>query len=132
MKCQSEDECTQPMWCRSSDRCLKGESAEETRELPEGEARSLGRFGSAPWIVCAALRVNGRIICGPRHFDPVMRMQIANDTEAPLWRHAEQGFVDQWGNFLTRKEALEIALRNGQRRRRCGGDDDQLYSENLY
>lgn len=85
------------------------------------------------WVVCAALRLpSGRKICGPRHFDPTMRSQIANDTEAAAWKTAEQGFVDQRGEWLTREEALQIALYNGQRRKRCGGDSTRLYSENLY
>ena len=89
--------------------------------------------GYAPWVVCAALRLpSGRKICGPRHFDPVMRSQIANDTEAPAWKFAEQGFVDQHGNWLTREDAHRIALANGQRRKRCGGDESKLFSENLY
>jgi hypothetical protein len=82
------------------------------------------------WIVCAAHRLNGKIICGPRHFDPIIRAQIGKDREA--WKASEQGFVDQFGKFLTREEALVIALKNGQRRRRCGGDDKRLFSENLY
>ncbi len=87
----------------------------------------------SPWIVCAALRLSsGRVICGPRHFDPIMRTQIANDTESPAWKFAEQGFVDQYGNFFTRAEALKIAIVNGQRRKRCGGDRNELFSENLY
>ena len=87
------------------------------------------------WVVCAALRRdNGEIVCGPRHFDPTMRAAIGRicveDQQA--WRFAEQGFVDQRGNFLTREEAWPIALANGQIRRRCGGDDGKLFSENLY
>jgi hypothetical protein len=42
-----------------------------------------------------------------------------------------QGFVDNKGNFLTRKEALLIAEKENQIIRRCGGDVE-LYSENLY
>jgi hypothetical protein len=82
-------------------------------------------------VVCAALRnEHGQIICGPRHYDSIMRGQIGisrND-----WKSAEQGFVDQFGKFLTREEALEIAQSTGQIIRRCGGDEKRLFSENLY
>ena len=82
-------------------------------------------------VVCAAIRNgDGEIICGPRHFDQTMHRQI-NLTESD-WRGAEQGFVDQRGEWLTREEALHIALVNGQIIRRCGGDDHELFSENLY
>jgi hypothetical protein len=84
--------------------------------------------------VCAAIRNRaGRIICSARHFDPLMRAQINYSIDgAVIWRNAEQGFIDQRGNFLTREHALEVALTNGQLRKRCGGDSTQLFSENLY
>ncbi len=50
----------------------------------------------------------------------------------PRWRWAEQGFVDQFGVFLTREAAHAITWARGQIRRRCGGDAKTLYSENLY
>jgi len=49
-------------------------------------------------VVCAALRhpTNGRIICGARHYDPIMRAQI-NATEGPAaWKGCDQGFIDQY------------------------------------
>lgn len=49
-----------------------------------------------------------------------------------FWRGSEQGFVDQFGTFLTREEALPIARAAGQIRFRCGGDEIRLYSDNLY
>lgn len=74
---------------------------------------------------------------GPRHFDPTMREHINTHVNAGWtthreWRTSEQGFIDQWGTFLTREEALAVALAAGQRVRRCGGDETRLYSENLY
>jgi len=49
----------------------------------------------------------------------------------------EQGFIDQYGNFLTRKEAWVIAKRQNQIMRYVGNQssesvDDILWSENLY
>jgi len=43
-----------------------------------------------------------------------------------------QGFVTNKGEFLTREEAWIIALAEGQIIRRCGGDGEKLFSENLY
>jgi hypothetical protein len=84
------------------------------------------------WVVCAANRnrKSGRIICGARHWDTAMRSQL-KEGEKPQdgW---DQGFINQFCEFLTREEALEIAEKNGQRRFRCGGDGKRLYSENLY
>ena len=86
-------------------------------------------------VVCAAMRNHrGTIVCGPRHYDSVMRSQIDMDqeqwdeTDGPI----EQGFVDQFGNFLTREEALIIAKTNNQIVRRVGGDERRLDSSNLY
>ncbi len=83
-------------------------------------------------VVCAAIRdESGNIVCGPRHFDHIMQGQLAAFPKGS-WNLAEQGFVDQRGEWLTREEALHIALANGQVIRRCGGDDHELFSENLY
>ena len=44
-----------------------------------------------------------------------------------------QGFVDDTGKFLTRKEAFVIATESGQINRRKGGyDGPDLYSEDLW
>lgn len=85
-------------------------------------------------VVCAALKskVTGRIICGARHFDKIMLSQITHSGGRAEWNEAEQGFIDQFGAFLSRKEAFEIANNAGQILRRCGGDKGVLYSENLY
>ena len=90
-------------------------------------------FIQDPVIVCAAMRnAEGEIICGPRHYDKIMNQQLRrlarNDWRASI----TQGFVDQYGNFLTREEAWEIAIRKGQIVRRVGGDEGKLFSENLY
>jgi len=82
-------------------------------------------------VVCAANRLaSGLIVCGARHHDAVMNAQIKASGENHLGE--TQGFIDQFGNFLTRLEAREIAERNGQIKRRCGGDAHKLFSENLY
>lgn len=88
-------------------------------------------------IVCAAIRFGEHIICGARHFDTIMRMQIK--TSSVDWyidrSKIEQGFIDQYGQFYSRTEAWKIALHQFQIRRRCGGDETNggtLFSENLY
>ncbi len=106
-------------------------------------------------VVCAANRIRidrGHppdhlptydLVIGVRHHDPLMHEQIATkvmvaagtghrEGERTAWRGSEQGFIDQWGTFMTREEALEVALAAGQRIYRCGGDEKRLYSECLY
>lgn len=87
-----------------------------------------------PRIVCAAIRVDNEIICGARHFDQVMYTKIdRKDEEHRLkWRKAEQGFIDQFGNFLTREEAYIIAERNNQIINFIGYKGNKLFSEHLY
>lgn len=84
-------------------------------------------------IVCAAIRhkSSNLIICGPRHFDAIMNQQIRNNAYKG-WNDADQGFVDQFGKFLTRSEAHIIATKKNQIIRRVGGDKSELFSENLY
>lgn len=89
----------------------------------------------APLIVCAACKLeDGTVLCGPRHWDMVMRAQAkAIGVKYPA--HEVQGFVDARGRFLTRTEAWKVSEQNGQIRNRCGGDATDggtLYSENLY
>jgi len=85
------------------------------------------------YIVCAANRNSaGLIVCGARHYDSIMHSIINATGGRESWKNCEQGFIDQFGTFLTREEALIIAKNNNQIRRRCGGDEQRLYSENLY
>ena len=90
-------------------------------------------------VVCAANRLNipwiegttkYKIAIGVRHFDMVMLEQMPK----PLWSdyEIEQGFIDQFGLFMTREEAYLVAQAAGQIKYRCGGDEGVLYSENLY
>jgi lysophospholipase L1-like esterase len=83
-------------------------------------------------IAQAAYNYNGYIVTGTRHSCPIMEMQIMMiKDELFEWCGLEkmvQGFTDQFGNFLTRKEAHPIALAAGQiiREDTCPGT---LYSE---
>jgi hypothetical protein len=82
-------------------------------------------------VVCAANKFDDVILCGARHWDKVMcaqanAMGIKGGTE-------EQGFIDQFGDFLTREEAMEIVKKNGQRFDiESNGCTVELYSEGLY
>lgn len=79
-------------------------------------------------VVCAAIRcVYSKQLygVGPRHFGPGFHM--SGDGQ-----HMEQGFIDQFGVFMTREEAYVVAKAAGQIKYRCGGDDGRLFSENLY
>ena len=93
-------------------------------------------------VVCAANRMpDGFMFIGARHWDMHMHQQADNykqvgGTKENSLVKAEQGFIDQFGNFLTREEAWEIARRQGQIIRECSDpidcEDGMLFSENLY
>ena len=85
-------------------------------------------------VVCAANKFpDGTLILGARHWDPLMRATFkklySDRHESGL---EQQGFVDQYQNFMTREEAWIVAMEAGQIIRRVGGDEGCLYSENLY
>jgi len=89
-------------------------------------------------VVCAACKKGNVIIAGARHFDKVMVSQIKaiNGTLKPgdgaNW---EEGFIDQFGDFLDREESMKVAIAAGQKvdiERGCGGLENCLFSEGLY
>jgi hypothetical protein len=95
----------------------------------------------SPRIVCAANKLSdGRVVVGARHWDEHMHRQLEDymsrmgkTSDIQLLKHEEQGFIDQFGKFYSRREAWELAEKNGQiiwRGSGCDGPD--LYSENLY
>lgn len=87
---------------------------------------------SPPRIVCAAVQLaGGLIVPSARHLDMTMRLVLAS-LGAETMQGSRQGFIDQHGQFYSREEAWPIALGNGQIIKRCGGDGERLYSENLY
>lgn len=85
-------------------------------------------------VVCAAIRrrADGSIIVSPRHYDKLTHEQVKARGSRAAWIGAEEGFVDQFCVFMDRYEALKVAQAAGQLRRRCGGDNRWLSSENLY
>jgi len=83
-------------------------------------------------VVCAACRRGDLIIAGARHFDKVMRSQLNHISVKPHGEW-EEGFIDQFGDFLTRVEAMKVALAAGQKIDfKRNGDKEKLYSEGLY
>jgi len=85
-------------------------------------------------VVCAANRYGSHIFLGARHFDDRMR-EAMEDRNMKLLRKTygeEQGFIDQFGTFMDRVEACQVAELAGQIIRRVGGDNGKLFSENLY
>lgn len=86
------------------------------------------------YIVCAANRKTetGRIICGARHCDTIMREQIKAAEGLDYWiGGVEQGFIDQYGRFWNRQEAWIIAEKAGQIRYQVS-TPGTLYSENCW
>lgn len=86
------------------------------------------------FIVCAAIKdSNGIIITGARHFDHIMVNTIENLKRFDVSK-ITQGFIDQFGEFHTRKVALEIATKSLQinTRRPKTAPIDELFSEDLY
>lgn len=85
-------------------------------------------------IVSAANRLScGLIVTGARHCDKLMNAQ-ARSAGLKLTK-SEQGFVNQFGDYLSRTEAWQVAKASNQIIFRCGGDTSDggtLYSENLY
>lgn len=81
--------------------------------------------------MCAAIRYENMLVAGPRHFDDVMRSQLQNNKPAA---RGEQGFVDQYGTFYNRTEALAVAKEAGQLNtvRPKTFPENELFSEDLY
>ena len=91
-----------------------------------------GLIKPTSFVVCAANRNkdSGRIICGARHWDNIMRSQKLDTEDFNRW---DQGFINQFGEFLTREEAWDIAEKQKQIRHLCyEKQHGYLYSENLY
>lgn len=102
------------------------------------------KCGKPRVVVCAAnrSRVSGKVIAGARHWDSIMRQQVEwldpekhNGRRMPdEWAGAEQGFIDQYGQWMTREEAWKVAESANQIKHPNpdGLDIGTLYSENLY
>ena len=84
-------------------------------------------------VVCAAIRhVDGRIVASPRHFDMTAYNIVMQFPDKETWRGAEQGFVNTWGEWLTREEAWLVADANDQIIKDRDWQTGILHSEHLY
>lgn len=91
-------------------------------------------------IVCAANRFKLKdggtlVIPATRHYSKDMGAVIKAVEDKLVTRFVcddDQGFVDQYGNYWTREEAMIIATYAGQVRIERGGSEKELYSEDLY
>lgn len=97
-------------------------------------------------IVCAAAKYgegkDALVVCSARHYDVRMNhtldfIGIERIEQFELEDKVEQGFIDQFGVFVGRKEAWKIAVEANQiNLARYPADrwreDDELYSEWLY
>ena len=82
----------------------------------ESHARSLDCFHLIRRVSMAANIVDGHLIIGNRHYCPLMTMQI-DLLKLDYTKHhigTDQGFVDQWGIFMSRQEAWGVAKARGQ------------------
>ena len=110
----------------------KNQIRREANDMDEAAIRQI-RPRHEQQVVCAANRFpDGTVLLGARHWDKWMcdmanRLGIKGGTE-------EQGFINQFGEFLTREEAMEVVRRNKQPFdvRRNGGDSKTLFSEGIY
>jgi len=86
-------------------------------------------------IVCAAIRFGSLVLCGARHWDSAMISQV-EEIGFRVVRDLgdeEQGFINQFSEFLTREEAMQVVKESGQPfniERNRG--DSCLFSEGLY
>jgi hypothetical protein len=86
-------------------------------------------------IVCAALKdVNSPVIvCGARHYDIVMHKALEAMDRVGDNANWDQGFLTNYGRFVDRYEAFEIAKEMDQIIKKSGNPNDiRLYSEDLY
>lgn len=90
-------------------------------------------------VVCAANKYGDLIICGARHHDKIMNKNIETlknagvNVKHEVSRREYQGFIDQYGLFLTREEAKLIVIANKQPIRAKYKDlKEILFSEDLY
>jgi hypothetical protein len=91
-------------------------------------------------VVCAAIRAaDGEVLIGVRHYSRDMHRQIEQRIDGAKFINRldeDQGFVDQYGVFMTREEAYKVANEQGQifAYHACGNglEGRKLYSEGLY
>lgn len=88
-------------------------------------------------VVCAAVRAsNGDVIVGVRHYSEDMHRQIHWRKDGERFKNRQdddQGFVNTWGEYLTREQAYLVAIHNNQiLRNTTFTREGRLDSEALY
>ena len=94
-------------------------------------------------IVCAANKYGDFIVHGARHYSVGMHFTINMLGKEALMTYAEecggydigrdQGFIDQYGTYYSRADAMKLCLENGQPLDfERGPKGPLLYSEHLY
>lgn len=91
-------------------------------------------------VVCAANKYDcdyggiDMIFIGVRHFCPIMRQNMEPHKDFIKRESEVQGFIDQFGVFMDRKEALQVVREAGQLNiaRIKTWPDNELFSEDLY
>lgn len=87
-------------------------------------------------VVCSAVKYGDLIIPSVRHTSVdrwTMTFGLGLEAlKAHAGSHGEQGFLDQWSRFMTRKEAYQVAVAAGQIDPTKTPQPDTLFSEDLY
>lgn len=87
-------------------------------------------------VVCAAIRADdGELLLGIRHYSADMHRQIDKRTDGKKFVRRpddHQGFVDQHGVYMDRREAFDVAAKADQIIRWNACERGRLYSEGLY
>lgn len=107
------------------------------------------KYDTPQVIVCAANRYKDFIVTGSRHYSVPMQMTIGLVGLDALYEYCkafddeveddkagrQQGFIDQYGTFHNRKEAMRLCLEQGRPLKEEGGYIGlgyDLFSEHLY
>lgn len=82
-------------------------------------------------VAAAAIRQNGVIYTGVHHHQIIHQIVTVTGIKPCT---GEQGFIDDKGNFLTREQAAQLALKSGQLKqpRYPNDPNPQLFSEDLW
>lgn len=85
-------------------------------------------------IKCLFRDGSEHLVIGVRHWDPLMHSQgTLLEEKLGVRIDEDQGFVDQYGVFLDRVEALQVVKESGQPfNPRRNGATDELYSEGVW
>jgi hypothetical protein len=98
---------------------------------PEGEDMEAYKVPQRRVVCAACIEGEGNLVIAPRHWDEIMHR--INKKVGLNPHKAEQGFIDQWGNFMSREEALTVAIAAGQIIKKTGNPNSkELFSEDIY